>query len=191
MKQIACRNVGPSRSIASPAARSVLANGRDREQRELTDRSPHRKGAEIMEQELKTEQATGLRIVASNNYSCSSEQNMITETTEGPLTLVDVAIALDQSRHEAMERRGRSGIGAGARLEATFGADSPEDDDSDGEEITSIDDVVVRDLPVGAVGKLRHALSQARREQAWNGNNFIASPTQDMEDLMARIRARD
>jgi hypothetical protein len=141
----------------------------------------------MTEQTITTNQVTSLRIVARNNYSLKSEQFIITESKENP-TLVDVAIFLDITSVENIERRAYSGLGAGARLELIFNGDNPDSDDTIGEEIFSLESDMLTKLENGSIQKLREHIHHCRTHTVWNGHNYIPQPCDQSEELLSRLR---
>ena len=135
---------------------------------------------------MDTEKIVALRVSARNNFTLSSEQDMTVWEYDGEITQADVAVGLDTARREAVERNGCSGMGAGARLLAKLGTD-----DEDEEEIRSMIHPLVAALPVLADGKmqlLRKTIKLGRKPDVWNGNNHVAVPATNCEDLIDRIR---
>jgi len=138
-----------------------------------------------------SERIVGLRVSARNNYSCTGEQDITTwEETgeESPITQVDVAIGLDEARAEGIERRGYSGMGAGAMLLAAVAVNDEEPGEDDDEEIASLDHPLVQQLPRGEVRRLRRYIAECRRRQVWDGHNHVTVCADTCNVLLARIR---
>ena len=128
------------------------------------------------------EKITALRVRARNNRTLVNEQDITTWECHGAgLSQVDVAIGLDRTNEEAIERRGYSGIGAGAVLLATI--------DGDEEEIESMSHPAVATLPVGDVRQLRHYISEARDSQVWDGHNHVCAGACYSQELLRAIRS--
>ena len=101
-----------------------------------------------------------------------------------------VATALDLTREEAIERRANSGLGAGARLEAIFNNDDTANEDSVGEEITSMNDAIVCDILLGndARASLRKFVHSQRRSTVWDGHNHVECPHEVSAELLDSLR---
>ena len=146
-----------------------------------------------MAQNNETERIVSLRVRARNNYTCRDEQDITTwdDTDYDDVTQVAVAIGLDEAERESIERRGYSGLGAGAVLLARIvdEGDDPEDEDAGTEEeIDSLDHPLVRRLPVGSIRQLRGYIAQERDEEYWNGHNMVTIPATRCEELLRKIR---
>ena len=139
---------------------------------------------------IQIEQPTALRIIERNNYTCTSQQHMISTTRELH-SLIDVAIMLDLACEAAISRSGGSGIGAGADLEVVFDNADPDSQETDGEVIQSVDNSVFAGIPVGTnVRDLRRFINDQKSRTVWNGQNQITCPHSEAQALLDRIRNR-
>jgi hypothetical protein len=134
-----------------------------------------------------SERVTGLRIIARNNYTLSNEQHVIV----GPMnisSLAEIAIALDRTRDEGIERRGYSGTGGGAVLEVVFDSADPASQDTVGEEIATLEHLVLHGIPLGSAKLLRQFISQQSRDTVWTGQNHIPATCDQSRRLLASMR---
>lgn len=138
---------------------------------------------------MEKEKITGIRIIGKNNYSLVTEQFIIGLSNKTP-TQQDVARFLDLAEEQAIERRGNSGSGAGAYVEALFDNDDPRDADSPGMEIDSLDQC--SQLPVLRPGRktsrtLRIFINKQKRDSVWDGHNYTPCPYSNTLKLLERI----
>ena len=138
------------------------------------------------------ETITGMRIVARNNYSLQREQFIITHSASfdvsGP-TRAEIAIELDEAVDEAVERRGYSGFGAGARMEIVFNGDDPDDEDIAGEEIESLEHSLVKNLPLGNRALLHRHIYSQRKSSVWDGHNHRPGCIYHAEQVVAAMES--
>ncbi len=140
---------------------------------------------------MEKEKITGIRIIGRNNYSLVAEQFIIGLSNSSP-TQEDVARFLDLANEQAISRRGGSGSGAGAYVEALFDGDDPRDADSPGMEIYSVD--AASNLPVlrpnHKTGRsLRIFINEQKRDSVWDGHNLITCPYSNAQELLERINS--
>jgi len=132
--------------------------------------------------------ATGVRVILMENIT-ERDRRDIGETSD-ELSLVEVARMLDVAAEEDIDRHGASGIGAGAHLEAVFGGEDPDDDDTDGEHVRRVHDPVFAGLPLGALGECRAFVSEQKRATCWDGHNHVPAPYSHSEALLNEARGR-
>jgi hypothetical protein len=126
--------------------------------------------------------------MAQNNYT---QPNLHVEKAKklSEPTQADIAEWLDLADEESTERRGNSGLGAGAWLELTFDDDDPSAMDTDGERIDDLDHALMRELPLGNARQLRKFIANQRRNTGWDGHNHAQCPNSHSAKVLARIRA--
>ena len=146
-----------------------------------------------------TERITEFRVYARNNYRCTNQQRMHMWTY--PATMAGLAEALDQAGIEAADRRGRSGAGAGAWVEAVSSVD-----DWDGKRarivkgevqegqnvvIDSLNSAILADCEPLEIGASRLAMARRagrlEREWYWDGDNQVCGKATHTRELIDRI----
>ena len=124
-----------------------------------------------------------LELRADNNYTLRNEQNLLVEKWDNP-TVADAAIAIDMAANEAIERRGYSGIGAGALILAVF-------DDGTSEEIY-LDDIAhynwAEETPRKSIRRRRQFVSATRKNGVWDGHNHIKCSFRASKALLWKLR---
>lgn len=130
-------------------------------------------------------QVAGFAIYASNNYTCRREQHMLVETY--PATQAGTAMALDRAYIEAVERRGYSGMGAGAVAEMLM---TDDDEDEGGEAIENMSDPVISALPVGNIAAVRDFIRHWNNTSVWDGHNHVIPSTKFARGLLDKVRGR-
>ncbi len=101
-----------------------------------------------------------------------------------PVRIVDrlqVARMLDKTRALAIQKRGGSGMGAGAFVEVMWG----NDDDAGTQQLDSPDDPVLGDLPLGGVWHARRFATAHERTTEWDGNNHVAMHAEHTRSVIA------
>jgi len=126
------------------------------------------------------------RVFGSNNYSQTDRQHEHTHTF--PATLAGLAGALDRATIEGAERRGCTGTGSHAVVEAVFDVD----DEGQNIEIGSVDAAILQDCAPLEFGASRLAMARRagrlERETFWDGHNHStihAEATRRLMELMA------
>lgn len=122
----------------------------------------------------------GFKMYANNNYTCTSEQNML--QYEYKPTLCKLAEALDDAQMEARERVGYSGAGAGAYVMAVLQGENGETIES---EIHSLNNDLVSELEHGSDWHLRRYRGKMKKSQYWDGHNFIRPITYNSDQVLS------
>jgi len=128
---------------------------------------------------------SGFSVYASNNYTCSNEQHMLVQSFKP--TQAGAAMALDYAAIKGVERRGCSGLGAGAVAEML--TDEDEEDDG-GERIENMNEPVIRALPVGNLTELRNFIKHCRKDRVWDGHNLVICGAHYSQELLDQQRGR-
>jgi len=124
-------------------------------------------------------------VFESLNYTCTDDQRM--RGSSFPATLQGLAQALDRATRDGIERRGYSGTGAGAWVEAEFDAD----DDSLNVEIGSLSSRILtlcEPLPDGDKSPLAMIrwVGRFERAQVWDGHNHVCVRSEHVRALFGR-----
>lgn len=125
-----------------------------------------------------------IEIYERNNYTCSGEQDMRSHCYTGKKRPIDRELIyelFDLATMAAMERRGWSGMGAGADVIITLDEDEYAPD-SPSEAIEIIESVTGNALPAGSRARAFKFSARQRRALVWDGHNYVSpgSPNIDL-----------
>ena len=143
-----------------------------------------------MKTEIKTKILSGLIFcsldpgLSDSSFACKPRQIK---------TQVDAAALLDEALHESTSCRGSWGA-AGAHAMLIFEDYENENFDLenfDGEDFNGMDHPEIQKLPIGTAKAARCELKLCRGVEAWNGNNFIPHPTENVDEILLLIRENE